>query len=333
MKNTMQKINWKIVARTIISAGLLAWLVLMIDWKDLRQVLIGTKPQWIAAAMVCIVISMFISVSKWQLVLEAQGIKLRWKELWKAYWAGLFFNNFLPSSIGGDTLRIIWAGKAIHDMAGAATSVVVERILATTGLALTGLLAVAFIAKPNGLTVALFIALIIITLVLLGLMSLGSLPSWTDQKRGRIICFLRAMAGHSLQFKSQQNRLIIVVVLSFVFQVAVVGVNYCIFQALQVSGLSLWDVLYIIPVTSVAAMLPLGINGYGVREGSYVALLALYQIPASTAFTASLLFAFLVSICSLYGGYTWFNHRTEGDFADVEIQSFPDSQGRNEVWE
>jgi uncharacterized membrane protein YbhN (UPF0104 family) len=77
---------------------------------------------------------MVISVTKWQLLLYAKKINLSWIELWHAYWAGLFFNNFLPSSIGGDALRIIWVGKSRGDSSGAAASVIVERILATAGI-------------------------------------------------------------------------------------------------------------------------------------------------------------------------------------------------------
>jgi len=96
-------------------------------------------------------------------------------------------------------------------------------------------------------------------------------------------------------------------------------VNFGCFQALHITALTGWDLLYVIPAISVAAMLPLGINGYGLREGAYVLLLGIYQVPASTAFIASLLFAFLVSLCSLYGGYTWFIHRSKGEIADVKV--------------
>mgnify|MGYP002410220298 CR=1 FL=1 len=325
IRNIIYKLNWKIVARTIFSSGLLVWLALLIDWRDLSQVWSRVEPKWILAAIVWIVISMTISVRKWQLVLDAQDIRLSWDELWKSYWAGLFFNNFLPSSIGGDALRIWWIGKTTQDNPGAAASVVVERILATTGLALTGLVATAFVSRPDQRAVTLFVILIAVSLVLMGLICWGALPRWTERRRGGFISFLRGMAHHGIKLKYQPGRLALAGILSLAFQLAVIGVNYCIFQALHVTALSWWDLLYIIPVISVAAMLPLGINGYGLREGAYVVLLGVYQIPASTAFTASLLFVFLVSLCSLYGGYTWFNHRSKGEIADVKVQSVTNS--------
>lgn len=317
--SALHKLNWKTVARMIISAGLLVWLSLLIDWKDLARVWNMIEPWWIVTAVVWVIISMIISVRKWQLVLNAQDIRLSWRELWRSYWAGLFFNNFLPSSIGGDALRIWWIGKIVQDNPGAAVSVVVERILATTGLAITGLVAAAFVSSPDSRAVTLFIVLIIATLGLMGIICWGVLPRWTESRKGRLISFIRGMTQNGTKLRHHPTRLVMVGILSVAFQLAVIGVNYCIFQALHINGLSGWDLLYVVPVISVAAMLPLGINGYGLREGAYVVLLGLYQIPASTAFSASLLFVFLVSLCSLYGGYIWFNQRNKGEESDVKV--------------
>lgn len=315
----MQRLNWKIATRMIVSAGLLVWLFLLNDWKDIGHVWSGVQPGWIVAAIACIVVSMIVSVRKWQLVLDAQGMNLSWSELWKCYWAGLFFNNFLPSSMGGDALRIWWIGNTTHDNPGATSSVVVERILATAGLAITGLMAAAFVISPDERAVTLFVILIIVSLVLMGIICWGALPRWTQHRQGLISSFLRDMAGHGIKLRHRPGRLVRVATLSAVFQLLVVAVNYCIFQALHVTALTWWDLIYVIPVISVAAMLPLGINGYGLREGAYVVLLGFYQIPASTALSCSLLFVFLVSLCSLYGGYTWYNHGSKGEITDVKV--------------
>lgn len=329
----MRKLNWKTAARMIISAGLLVWLSYLIDWKDMAQVWNRVEPAWILGALAWIFISMIISVRKWQLILEAQDILLSWQELWKAYWAGLFFNNFLPSSIGGDALRIWWIGRSADDNPGAAASVITERILAAAGLALTGLIGAALVSRPDSRAVGLFVILVLVSLGWLGLISWGSLPRRAQLSSGRIVSFLKGMAEHGRKYRHKPSLLVQAGILSIAFQITVVAVNYCIFRSLNVSILTGEALLYVIPVISVAAMLPLGINGYGLREGAYVVMLGFYQIPAGTAISASLVFVFLVSICSLYGGYTWYNQHSKGDITDVEIQSVADSTGRDGVWE
>lgn len=332
ISNCLSKINWKIVARSIISAGLLLWLALSIDWRDLSQIWRGVEFGWIMAAIAWIVISVLVSVEKWRLVLEAQDLHLPRYELWKSYWGGLFFNNFLPSSIGGDAMRIWWAGKSAHDNPGAAISVVVERILSTTGLALTGLAAAAFVSQPDSRVVSLFVILVVLSLGLMGLICWGYIPCRAQASTSKIISFLKGMVQHGAKLKHQSGKLVIVIILSVAFQLTVIGVNFCIFQALQITALCWWNLVYVIPVISVVSMLPVGINGYGLREGAYVVLLGFYQIPASTAFSASILFVFLVSLCSLYGGYTWYNH-FRGENADVKITSIKNSPGSDEIWE
>ena len=141
------------------------------------------------------------------------------------------------------------------------------------------------------------------------------------------------MVGHGAKIKQNPGRLVMVGLWSIVFQLTVIAVNYCILQALHITTLTGWDLVYVIPVISVVSMLPVGINGYGLREGAYVVLLGLYQIPASTAFSASLLFVFLVSLCSLYGGYTWHNHFNKGENADGKVPSITNSPESDEVWE
>jgi len=63
--------------------------------------------------------------------------------------------------------------------------------------------------------------------------------------------------------------------------------------------------VFITSAVSVLSMIPVGINGYGLREGSYVLLLASYGVGADTAVSISILFALLVSIFSISGLFTW----------------------------
>lgn len=323
----------KVAARATVSLALLTWLAWSVSWEEVLPVLRRLDPGWLGLAVIWIIASMAVSVHKWWLVLQAQGLHLPGKELWKAYWAGLFFNNFLPSSIGGDALRIIWVRGLIGDTAGAAASVVVERILATAGLALTGLVGALTAAGPDWQIVTVFMTLIGVSLFLMVLVLTARVPGWLEKREGKPASLIKGLAGHGSRLQGHGRKLGLVLVLSVVFQVCVVGVNYAIFQALHLSTVGWWEALYVIPATSAAAMIPAGINGYGLREGAYVALLGLYGVPRGLAMTASLLFAFMVSLCSLYGGLLWLTRRTgsEGIDGNTGVQNVSSRPGRNET--
>ena len=315
---------WNLILRAGVSITLLGWLAISFDWMQIGKLILEAHPGWMVVAIVWIIISMVISVSKWQLLLYVQKINISWIELWHAYWAGLFFNNFLPSSIGGDALRIIWVGKSRDDSSGAAASVIVERILATAGIAIVGLSGEFIAGRLDVRVTVLLTGLLVVSLLLLAIILQGSLPSALSGRKGRIIKFLQGIVMHGDRLRANRKVLLGVLILSVAFQVMVVGVNYSAFKALGISSLDWWDVLYVIPITSVAAMLPVGINGYGVREGAYVVLLASYQVSQELAFTSSLLFAFLVSLCSLYGGWTFMVHRRGEGNTNARTTSIPD---------
>jgi len=323
----MRKKNIILLIKIAISGLLLSWLIYSFDWIALRDVFLSAELSWLFLAVLLIVVSMFVSVEKWSRILRAEGINLPWLQLWKVYWIGIFFNNFLPSSIGGDGMRIFMVGRSISNVAGAASSVIIERLLATVGLALTGLVMLP-IARSNWYVGWLFIVLIIVSAGLLFFLMWGRIPAWAAKSEGKFSTFVRGFLSHGSTLRGQKKMIITVLFLSVLFQLTVVAVNYAIFRGLHVDLLSWWDLVFVIPAISAISMVPLGINGYGIREGAYVLLLASYGVAGSEALGASLLFAVLVSLCSLYGGVLWLvNKGTVADGVCGNMQGNPVDAG------
>jgi uncharacterized membrane protein YbhN (UPF0104 family) len=84
---------------------------------------------------------------------------------------------------------------------------------------------------------------------------------------------------------------------------------------LGLPGLPLPDLFFVSSASSVVAMIPLGVNGYGFREGGYIYLLAPLGYASSGAFSISILFALFVSVYSLLGAVFWITiqHRHRQD--------------------
>lgn len=318
-------INWKLAARVVVSLGLLGWFVFSIEWHEIGRAVSGMNYFWLLAAVLWVILAVVVSVIKWRIILLAQGIKLAWRELWRIYWAGLFFNNFLPSSIGGDALRILWVGKSAGDAAGAAASVVTERILATTGLALVGIMAALCVSSGRSGILMLFVALLLVTVILLAVLMSGWLPALLKNRENRITCFLYNLSCHGRRIRKKPGAIVSALFWSVVFQICVVAVNFCVFNGLKLFQINWMDSMYVIPAVSVAAMLPLGINGYGLREGAYISLLSPYGVSAADAFASSIIFAFVISLCSLWGGWVWICRRRKGGEDDVKFASIQNS--------
>ncbi|MDD4753647.1 MAG: lysylphosphatidylglycerol synthase transmembrane domain-containing protein [Desulfitobacteriaceae bacterium] len=310
----IKKFNGKFLLRAGVSTALLSWLLFSLDWQETWAALRGIDPLFLLIDVLLIAAAVGVSVVKWRLILKVQGIGVSAGELWNAYWVGLFFNNFLPSSIGGDAMRIFLIGKNAGNTPGVACSVVVERVLATLGLAMVGLGA-SFFSGENLLNIrVLFIILAAVSLILAAVLVWGRIPNFLKRGNGKAAHF----AGSFIQYGGCLGKkpfvVFQVVIWSAFFQVINVAVNYYLFKGLGITQVAFDKALFLIPATAAAAMIPVGINGYGIREGAYVALLAHYGVSRSLAFTASLLYAFLVSMCSLWGGILWLrsNRKREG---------------------
>jgi uncharacterized protein (TIRG00374 family) len=315
---------YKTLFKAVVSLGLLIWLGYSIQWQELGQILLDIKLYWLTVALGWIIVSMIISTYKWQMVLKAQGFNLDWVKLWKVYWAGIFMNNFLPSSIGGDALRIYRINEMTGSVSAATASVLMERVLAISGIALVGMAGAIATGRTGDGVWLLFIILLLVTIFLTVLLLSHFSFKWKRVRR--LAQFLEGMADQGKSFRMNWPKLGAVVALSILFQITVVGVNYSIFLAFNLTSLGWWDACYLIPVTSAIAMIPVSINGYGVREGAYVALLAGYQVSSTIAFSSSLLFAFLVSLCSLYGGIVILRHNGQGDINNGYQKGFANSR-------
>lgn len=212
---------------------LVAWLIKTIEWGQLVSLLQNAQLSWIALAILSVILSVLVSAYKWQLICRASGLKCPLKELWNIYWSGLFFNNFMPSSIGGDALRIYWAGKYTGDMPGAGTSVVVERVLATIGLSLLGLLAAPFVKITVPYLTAFFMAVILVSLLILVLILSPfflRVMSHIFAVFPKVIKILNGLSIHGYRIRSQAGFIIQALVWSVIFQFCVVMVNHCIFR-------------------------------------------------------------------------------------------------------
>ena len=110
MEERVKKNLW-LFARIAISVALVFLLTRIFDLSAVPALFLGVRPAFIALALLLILLSVFVSARKWLVLVRAQDIKAGYGELFASYLTGLFFNNFLPSSIGGDAARARAVGK------------------------------------------------------------------------------------------------------------------------------------------------------------------------------------------------------------------------------
>jgi uncharacterized membrane protein YbhN (UPF0104 family) len=211
------------------------------------------------------------------------------------YYVGLFANNFLPSGIGGDALRIYGSARISGKTTEAAASVIFERLLASLVLGLTASLALLFVSLPNSIKYQVYWCVGIIVGVCFFIPAALFCCSFREN----------TMAGRWLsqlsKYKATPTVLIKVLALSFLFQALMVLANVFIFSS---AGINLPLAVHFlnIPVIMAVSMLPVSINGLGIREGMYIILYGYAGVDSARAVSFSLLFFIMVTLASLAGG-------------------------------
>ncbi len=296
---------WRFLAKGAVSA-LLVWLLL--HNRDLgvlfRQMLaVDRGPLVIAAALLWTLA--VPSALRWSTILGAMGYPIRLRIAFPLVLIGLFFNLTLPSSIGGDAVRM-WK---IHRVGLAGTAAVVS-VMIDRLVALLALLVLVLVSVPA------FFALVpdraarggVLLLLAAGFLAFGAimvldrLPLAFSRYR-----LLRGLA----QLSADLRRILLsprvaapTLLFSLLNQGGVVGVVGFLAHGLGIP-VGWLQCLVIVPLAILVTVLPISIAGWGVREGAFVAGFGLVGVPAADALAVSVLFGLLNTLVCLPGGLVW----------------------------
>lgn len=291
---------------TLLRAGISILLLLVLFYRSdtgrYIELIMNSSPLYLLLALLLTVLSIIVSAYKWRLLVVAQGYSVPLRALISSYFVGLFFNNFLPTSIGGDAYRIYDLRKVIGDGPAATASVVAERILASFTLGLIVLLgAVLDFDNLAGLKLT--------VLIFVGICFLLSLVVFYGHKLGFLLKSFKGLPARKIKetldsmSASVQNRpgTIMVLVLSFIFQAMVILINVSIIRALGLN-IPVSLVFLFIPIILAVTMLPVSMNGLGVREMAYAYFFTRVGISTEEAVAVSICFFLTVTLVSLIGG-------------------------------
>ena len=300
--------------RPVVSIALLILLFsLLVDVNDVWTAIMAARPDGIALAIALIILALLVSAIKWGILLRAQVATISLPYLFNTYLVGLFFNNFLPSNVGGDVARIADIAKRTGKAPEATASVIGERLISGMALALTALIGLLFSPQVSGQFAPIVGGLILFFVFVMGLFAsrrakriistvirrlLG--PKWFE-RIGRV-------AGSIALAIRNPSTFLWAMFWSFAFHITLVLVNYAIFIALNINLPLISFVLYV-PIIAAIQLVPVSVNGFGVREVAYVYFFGTVGVSSSGAAAASLLFGILVMLVSLPGGLIFASRR------------------------
>jgi uncharacterized membrane protein YbhN (UPF0104 family) len=276
------------------------------DWSDLvPRWTLGTLA-WLIAAALLTLTGIVLSALRWQKVLDALEIHTSLPRLVRHYLAGQFVSNVLPTTIGGDVLRVSRLSRDTGESPGTFASVVLERL--TGWLVLPVITIVGFTVNPGlrhlGTATRVAVGLAVATLALL----IGVLAAVASSRIGGRFAardgwrrFAGAVHLGLDRLRKHPSSAAQLLGAGFAYQLALVLAAVAAAQALGLEPAGLTALLAFFPAVLIAQVLPISMSGLGVREGAFVLFLGPLGVAQQDAIALGLLLYLLNLGVSLLG--------------------------------
>jgi uncharacterized membrane protein YbhN (UPF0104 family) len=300
------------ILKAVVSIGLLALLLSRVDLARLWSYARNASPAWLAAALLLYLVMVLASAWRWGLLLKAQDVNLSFGALTSSFLVATFFNNFLPSNIGGDVVRIGDTAKVAKSKTLATTVVLIDRGIGLLGLALMAAIGATAGHRfgpntvgpvgPRMLWAGFGLGAVVATPALLMPEGVARLlqplrvfhQEWVDQRIARLTDALT-------RFKEGPAALAGCFAGAIVVQGVLVAFYVAVAHSMKIPiGFS--ELAVIVPISFIVQMLPVSVNGFGVREATFGFYFTRLGLPLESAILVSFVGAALIMIFSLSGG-------------------------------
>lgn len=299
--------------RVTVSALLLAYLIRLSAFTEIARAFSRINPLYLLGFFALYFSSVFLTSVRWRILLRTWDIEARLVTLLRYILTGLFMNNFLPGSLGGDAYRLYSGGRDTGKLDAVAATIFYERVLSYASLVTLGLVALSIRADPaSDLTFWLLLGGVFLALT--GLTAVSTLPAfgrWAENFVSRFPFAEKLRLKdwvHSFRFKVRHPGLLgVVFLLSFLIQFMDIFAFRLVGAAIQLP-VRISDLLLFVPLLYLAILLPLSVNGIGIRESVFVLFAASWGITSADAVAFSLTVFALNLAGSLVGGIIyWFD--------------------------
>ena len=288
--NTGKKLFIKRIIQLLVSIGGFAYIFYRIPLNEVINNWNVSMTPWIIAMLIAATLVMVIQANRWK-GLSVQGPEIPFKTYYAYTAMGYFFNNLLPTGFGGDAVKSLAFGKKFNQTSQSVSAVLLARIQGLLAMFLCFFIALPFALNkaeiPLVYTVTMTAALLAcMVFILLCLFSdKFPIPHFVTDK----LTFIPKMQKSLSIYRQYKKQLLLSSLDSLWIQLFTFFIAYAYFKAVEVD-IDISILVVFTSITIVVSMLPISLNGIGVREGIQVALFTgILGIPAPVVLAAGLL--------------------------------------------
>jgi uncharacterized protein (TIRG00374 family) len=291
--------------KAAISFGLIAVVFWKLDFATIRE-----KSRQLSGALILSVVLMFsaqiyVAAWRWWLILRHHHLGIRLLTTLRFSLIGAFFNQLLPSSIGGDVARAWYVYRYCHGKRISVITVISDRIygmLALACLAIISFPILVYYSVSVKALIAIGIFVMGASAALIAVFWLDCLPDWMN--RWALIRHLGALSEATRAVTADKRAFAPLVGLSFLIHAITILATVVLLGAVAPQA-HLLLCAALVPVIMLMAIVPVSIAGWGVREGVMIYGLGLASVSPEAALIVSILIGLSLAAVGLLGGVTW----------------------------
>lgn len=295
-----------LVLRILVSGGLFYLSVRAVQFGAIRERLGSLQWGWFAASVLSSFLPIVLWGFRWREITELCGAPLTNRQAFRFNMIGTFFNQTLPSTIGGDAVRLWLLGNTGTGWRAATYSILVDRALGFIALALISVCSLPWsypiITNPQGR-----LALLLVDAAALacsaGFLFIGAM-SWPWLKHWWPIRHIHACGqiANQVIFNRRSGPKIVVISLAIHFLTVVTA--WCSVAAVQATA-SFEQLFFLIPPIILITMLPVSIAGWGLREATMMVAFGYAGLAQADGTIVSIVFGAATFLVGVMGGLVW----------------------------
>ena len=292
--------------KILISAALLYLALRKVNLSELGARINVASLGWIGMAIAVTFLQIFVGVLRWREISAECGAPLATKQAMRFNLIGTFFNQTLPSSIGGDAVRLWLVARSGAGWRAATYSIFVDRAIGLIALAVIIVASLpwsySLIRDSHGRSALLFVDFAALAGGM-GFLVLGRLPwPWLKRWWGTHHLYACSVIANRVIFSRERGPK--VVVLSLLVHVLAVVIAWCVVQSIA-APVVFSQIFQLVPPVMLITMLPISIAGWGVREATMGLAFGYAGLAANEGVNISLLFGAVSFIVGAFGGLVW----------------------------
>jgi hypothetical protein len=292
--------------KILISAALLYLALRKVNLTDLASRIDVASLGWIALAIAVTFLQIFIGALRWCEISADCNAPLTTRQATRFNVIGTFFNQTLPSSIGGDAVRLWLVARGGAGWRAATYSIFVDRAIGLIALAIVIVASLPWsynlIRNPDGRSALLLVDFAALAAGL-GFLVLSRLP-WPWLKTWWVTHHFYACSVIANRVIFSRDHGPAIAVYSILVHVLAVVIAWCVVKSID-APVMFGQVFLLVPPVMLITMLPISIAGWGVREATMGLAFGYAGLATNEGVNVSLLFGAVSFIVGAIGGLVW----------------------------